>query len=156
MGRTAKLLPALKNVCSLCSHHTEPRLRFEPPHPHTHAWTQVDVVGVDGELKDIAMNAIKLRPNFAYTIGEVKQVRGFCGGFRMRLRHCRLAHGQDMRRSQRTHVGIRATYRNTSIWHYCQSMCSYGLQPGSRDLIHVVEDQVLDTLAQVYAHMPPF
>jgi hypothetical protein len=37
------------------------------------ASAQVDVVGVDGELKDIALDVLKMRPNFAYTISEVKQ-----------------------------------------------------------------------------------
>eukprot|EP00955_Chlamydomonas_euryale_P079266 363275-Chlamydomonas_euryale.AAC.16 len=31
-------------------------------------------MGVDGKLRDVALSALKMRPNFAYTISEVKQV----------------------------------------------------------------------------------
>jgi hypothetical protein len=37
---------------------------------------QVDVVGVDGELKDIAMRALNTRANFAYS---QKEVGGWAG-----------------------------------------------------------------------------
>ena len=36
-------------------------------------YMQVDVVGVEGELKRVALSMLKTRANFAYTIGEVKQ-----------------------------------------------------------------------------------
>lgn len=34
---------------------------------------QVEVTGVEGELKQIALAALRTRPNFAYTIGEVRR-----------------------------------------------------------------------------------
>jgi len=34
---------------------------------------QVDIVGVEGDLKQTALSMLKTRANFAYTIGEVKQ-----------------------------------------------------------------------------------
>lgn len=36
---------------------------------------QVDVVGVDGELKEIAMKALNTRANFAYSQKEVQPAR---------------------------------------------------------------------------------
>ena len=34
---------------------------------------QVDVIGVEGELKRVVLSMLKTRANFAYTIDEVKQ-----------------------------------------------------------------------------------
>ena len=47
-----------------------PTGRPTPTHPHTHA--QIDVAGVDGELREIALRALSTRPNFAYTIQEIQ------------------------------------------------------------------------------------
>jgi outer membrane protein insertion porin family len=43
------------------------------PHHMPLSQAQVEVVGVEGELKQVAQQVLKTRPNFAYTIGEVKQ-----------------------------------------------------------------------------------
>jgi hypothetical protein len=49
---------------------SNPTSPFPPPMEPS---AQVEVVGVEGELKQVALDTIKTRPNFAYTIGEVKQ-----------------------------------------------------------------------------------
>lgn len=41
------------------------------PHPCSPPALQIDVVGVDGELKDVALRALNARPNFAYSLKEV-------------------------------------------------------------------------------------
>lgn len=57
-------------------------------HPFPHAYLgcpwpappplQIDVVGVDGELKDVALRALNARPNFAYSLKEVGRRRQGC------------------------------------------------------------------------------
>ena len=37
-----------------------------------HCFTQVEVKGVEGELKRIAESKLSLKPNFAYTLSEVR------------------------------------------------------------------------------------
>ena len=37
-----------------------------------HACRQVEVKGVDGELKSIAESKLSIKPNFAYTLSEVR------------------------------------------------------------------------------------
>jgi len=39
-----------------------------PPRTHTHTHQQIEVIGVDGELKRVAQEALTARPNFAYTL----------------------------------------------------------------------------------------
>lgn len=58
--------------------------------------TQVDVVGVEGELKEVAMRALQTRPNFAYLQKEASSVLQW-GGRKGDL----LAQGQQQQQQQR-------------------------------------------------------
>ncbi len=69
-------------LCVAQAYHASPahkpsvRIPYASPRPESCTCpgiAQVEVTGVDGELKRVAQAALKTRPNFAYTIGEVRQ-----------------------------------------------------------------------------------